>query len=269
MGGQGVGDLQGRSSSKSSAFLGTASSKRLGASARAKNLKPGRGPKLDWAAIDRYGNPIVSFDPGHPLHARIVKVLTEDSTPGPLRKVVLKKLVTETSRIYERYRRNELKSRGFSGSGFVVPGNQQPKLEQIAIGCISLGITPRQVLEFWHGRVADYTHGQVQLPGLGFLSHFANLDAVACSGTGTVKASKAELRTAEDRNPFSALAGLDVKLRGALERAGFDTTAFNDRYLLSVQHNAIAIASGKNLFVADGKFGKMIRFAAENLYKVA
>lgn len=268
MGGQGVGDLlavgpivprntYGISRNREPSVLEIA---------RARGLKPGKSRKLDWSAIDRYGNPIVSFDPGHPLHEKIVKAISTEAADVRLREVVLDKLTTETSRIYERYRREELKSRGYTGSSQFVPATQRPKLEQIAIGCINLGITPRQVLEFWHSRVGDYTHGQHTIPSLGFLSRWANLDMVACSGIGALKTAKKELKTAEDRNPFSALDGLDVKLRGALERGGFDTIAFNDRYLLSIQHNALALAAGKNLFVADGKFGRMIRFAAENLY---
>lgn len=242
------------------------SSNALRATRASKVLKPGIALKLDWERIDKYGNPTVSFDPGHPLHGKIAKVLLDEEANPKLREIVLEKLITETSRIYTRYRRDEAKSRGALGIKMAPGPKQHKQLEQIAIGCINLGITPRQVLEYWHSRVKDFTHGNLTVPGLGFLSSYVNLDQVACSGIGTIKTAPTELKTAADRNPFSDLSRFDVRLRGCLERGGFDTTAFNDRYLLSVQHNAVSIAKGHDIFVGDGKFGKMIRHAAEHLY---
>lgn len=234
------------------------------AGARGKSLiASGSSTKLDWAGIDKYGNPIVSFDPAHPLRSKILLAIT---TTGKLRNAILEKLSTEASRIYERYRKADQRARGLAPE--VVPIDEK-RLEQLCIGCLERGITPRQVLEYWHSRVNDFTHGSLRVPTIRFISSVNNLDQVAASNIGVPKLSSGKLKTATERNSFSDIEGLDVRLRPGLERAGFDTTMFNDRYLLSVQHNAIGIASGHDLLIPDGRFGKMIHWAAENLYKAA
>lgn len=230
---------------------------------------------IDWTKLDQVGRPVVSFDPFNPERAKLLRLLKRDARDAT-RQALVRKLGVEFSRIYERYRRDtERRLRGGVNMGglYEVNGDKERRAcEEAAIQCVARGVTPRQVLEYWDKNVNDYTGGNMTIPPLSFLKQQSVIDRVAVSSSGTVaklgrlksKPEAAKLKPT-DRNTFSGLDGLDVRLRTTLETAGFKTQAYNDRYLLSIQHNALAVAAGKSIFL-DGKMRDMVMSAVETLY---
>jgi hypothetical protein len=229
---------------------------------------------IDWSKLDQVGRPVVSFDPFNSERPRLIKVLKRDSRDST-RQVVVRKLGVEFSRIYERYRRDaERRAMGINTHGlYEVQGDRERRAcEEAAIQCVFRAVTPRQVLEYWDKNIVDYTGGNLTIPPLGFLKSASAIDRVAVSRQGTVskmerlkKPTETPRIRATDRNTFSGTDGLDVRLRTTLESNGFKTQAYNDRYLLSIQHNALAVAGGKSIFLA-GKMRDMVMIAVEHLY---
>ena len=223
----------------------------------------------DWSGLDQLGNPIVSFDPSHPRRTQFVNILARNPRDKH-RTMLAKKIGAEFSRIYERYRRDAERRNGKSFSMYGVPEADRRHCEEAGINCLLAGVTPRQLLEYWDSRVADFTDGNLRIPSLTFLKSASNIDRVLTSSLGQQRerASVERKLKAVDRNTFSGVGGLDARLRPALERHGFPTQAYNDRYLLSIQHNAIAIAKGKHIMLPDGRVRDMAMWAAKYLYVV-
>lgn len=227
---------------------------------------------IDWSKLDQVGRPVVSFNPFDKDRPRLLKILKRDSR-DITRMELVRKLGVEFSRIYERYRR-DAERRRTGGLAFLyeVQTDTERKLcEDAAVQCVLRAVTPRQVLEYWDKNAKDFNGGAFVIPPLSFLKSPAAIDKVAVSSSGTVaklegtrKAKKPEAKLRPtDRNTFSGTDGLDVRLRSTLEAAGFKTQAYNDRYLLSIQHNALAIASGKNILLAEGRMRAMVLCAVE------
>src|SRR5690606_5038559 len=237
--------------------------------------------KFEWSKLDLLGNPVVSFDPNHPNRKQFMEVLAMPAKSSAQVKLV-RKLGSEVSRIYERYRREAERNLGRSYSEYTVPEPHRRHCADAAVNCMLRGVTPRQLLEYWDSRVKDCTDGSLVIPSLTFLKSPSNIDRVVVSNLGKSGFSggvegraggRAGARPVElprvnplVRNPYSNTPGLDARLRPALERAGFRTQAFNDRYLLSIQLQAMGIASGKNIFLAKGKFRDMVLHAAREVY---
>ena len=137
--------------------------------------------------------------------------------------------------------------------------------------CMLRGVTPRQLLEYWDSRMKDFTDGRLALPTLTFLKSPENIDRVITSGFTSkgisVSASgnsEGKLRVSE-RNSYAETSGLDPRLRPTLERGGFATQAYNDRYLISIQHSAQSWAKGRHMILPEGKMRKMVIWAARIL----
>lgn len=219
--------------------------------------KQRRGKGVDWAKLDLLGDPVVSFEPGDRERRRVLEVLSRRAR-DPDRVQLVAKLEREFCRIYTRYRRQA--ERDLTGStNYNEVWEQERKLAaRAAVLCIQKGITPTRLIHYWHKAIRGFT--DLKIPTLRFLSSPANVDRAACS----------EIKDTKEKPPagnsFSAVYGLDVRLRPALERAGFDTRPYNDRFMLGIQHNAMAIAQGKDIFMAKGRVRDMAMFAAEHLF---
>jgi hypothetical protein len=225
----------------------------------------------DFSALDQTGRPIVSFDPSHPKRGDIIRALRR-APADAYRRHMIHKLGVEFSRIYMRYRRDaERRLTKKSYSIYEVQGKEHKLCEQAAVLCIYKGVTPRQVLEFWDTNIRNYTNNSLLIPPLSLLASASSIDRVATSAIGTparrVKPTAERPIRATDRNTFSGTDGLDIRLRPGLTRVQFDTTMFNDRYLLTIQHNAIAIAKGRSIFMSEGRVRDMVMWAVKNLYQ--
>jgi len=229
---------------------------------------------IDWSRLDQVGRPVVSFDPFNKERPRALRILKRDARDRT-RQEIVRKYGVEFSRIYVRYRRDaERRKTGLTAPDYMVRHEREQKAcEEAAIQCVLRGVTPRQVLEYWDSNIKNYTNNNLTIPPLNFLKSASAIDRVACSALGTVGRIE-KTRTApetvkikpENRNTFSGVGGLDIRLRPTLEAAGFPTQAYNDRYLLSIQHNALAIAAGKSIFMAEGRVRNMVKHAAKALY---
>ncbi len=228
---------------------------------------------IDWAKLDQVGRPVVSFDPFSPERPRMLKVLKRDARDRT-RSEIVRKLGVEFSRIYERYRRDaERRRTGMNSMLYEVQGDKERKAcEEAAIQCILRSVTPRQVLEYWDKNIKDYTGGNMVIPPLTFLKSASAIDRVAASALGTVskleklKSAPVSKLRPQNRNTFSGTDGLDIRIRPTLERLGFKTQAYNDRYLLSIQHNALSIAAGKSIFLAEGRMRDFVMAIVGELY---
>lgn len=229
---------------------------------------------IDWSRLDQVGRPVVSFDPFHKERPRALRILNRDARDRT-RQEIVRKYGVEFSRIYVRYRRDaERRKTGATAPDYMVRHEKEQKAcEEAAIQCVLRGVTPRQVLEYWDANIKNYTNNNLTIPPLNFLKSASAIDRVACSAVGTIgriektrSAPETVKIKPENRNTFSGVGGLDIRLRQTLEAAGFPTQAYNDRYLLSIQHNALAVAAGKSIFMAEGRVRNMVKHAAKALY---
>jgi hypothetical protein len=224
---------------------------------RAKRGSSTHGKNVDWSKMDLMGDPIVSFEPGDRDRHHVLEVLSRKSRDSVRIKLV-SKLCREFCRIYTRYRRQAERELRGSANYKDVSETERRYAEQAAVLCIQKGVTPTRLIQYWHKAVRNFT--DLKIPTLRFLSSPTNIDQVAC----------VELEEPKSKPPagnsFSAVYGLDPRLRSTLERAGFDTRPFNDRFLLGVQHNAMSIVQGKDIFMANGVVRDMATYAAEHLF---
>jgi hypothetical protein len=227
---------------------------------------------LDWNDLD-----IVTFDPRRPKHRLMCKLL-ERKPRDPGRTALVKRLETEFCRLYTRYRRAAERAAGRPVVAYEVTDKERKYAAAAGILCVQRGVTPRQLMEFWHANIKHFRRAShMTVPTLSFLSAPANIDTVACGlvldetapGGSRIGASSdsdgSDVRP-KAGNSFSDTARLDARLRPGLEGAGFSTRELNDRYLLTVQKNALGIANGRDIFIGRGPLRDMSLWVAANLY---
>lgn len=239
-----------------------------------RDLAEGRSPgELDWNEIDSNGKPLVSFVPGSKLRKRIKRFLKSASPKSHVRKRIVAKLGEQFARYYTRYRRQAEATSGRGRSPYEMFESERPHAEAVAVNLILKGITPRELLEYWHEHIGGFL-SDLSIPPLAFLKSGSAIDQVVCHAPhrpphSSSKQQRAQPRPTRERarpaggTSFSDKGPLDVKLRAALEKAGFETQMLNDRYLLSVQYNACSVARGDDVFLSK-KMRGMVEWLAEN-----
>jgi hypothetical protein len=226
---------------------------------------------LDWNDLD-----LVTFDPRSDKHRLMRKVLGRKSK-DPERVALVKRLETEMCRLYSRYRRAAERANGRATVTYDVSTPERKYAAAAAIQCVQRGVTPRQLMQFWHANIKHFRRAAgMQVPSLAFLSGIANIDTVACGlvldetapGGMRIGTSDAEANSPRPSagNSFSDTGRLDPRLRPGLDGAGFSTRQLDDRYLLTVQKNALGLAAGRDIFIGKGALRDMSRWAASNLY---
>lgn len=218
--------------------------------------------------VDLYGDPAVSFDPNDRRRRMWVEILV-GSKKSSQYKALMKKLGSSFSRIYERYRREaERKLNGVAN--YHMFDTERKKCEQVGALCLLKGITPANLIGYWDRNIRHFAGGHILIPPLAFLASPSNVDAAVVSGGDARKsgprASAEPITKVSKRNSFADIVGLDKRLRVGLERGGFATQKYNDRYLLTIQHNAIELAKGTDILIPNGKLRRMCEWAARNLY---
>lgn len=238
---------------------------------------------LDWNELDQPKKlepgetdlDLVTFDPRTDKHKLMRKVLALKPR-DPERAKLVRRIETEFCRLYSRYRRAAERAQGRPVSSYEVSDKERKYAAQAGVLCVQRGVTPRQLMEFWHANIKHFRRAAHQLvPSLAFLSGVANIDTVACGlvlddtapggariGTGDADGGVRP----RAGNSFSDLARLDPRLRPGLNDAGFSTRELNDRYLLTVQKNAVGIANGSDIFIGKGPLRDMSLWAARTLY---
>jgi len=238
---------------------------------------------LDWNELDRPKKlrrgesdlDLVTFDPRTDKHKLMRKVLALKPR-DPERVKLVRRIETEFCRLYSRYRRAAERALGRPTSSYEVSEKERKYAAQAGVLCVQRGVTPRQLMEFWHANIKHFRRAAHQhVPSLAFLSGPANIDTVACGlvldetapggariGTGDAEGGVRP----RAGNSFSDLTRLDPRLRPGLDGAGFSTRELNDRYLLTVQKNAVGIANGRDIFIGKGSLRDMSLWAARTLY---
>lgn len=241
--------------------------------------------EIDYGKLDLRGNPAISFDPNSKERKSILALLgIKAHTKGvkveqlQRKEKLIEKLGSEFARIYQRYRNLLLSSKGRKPV-FLLPDTWMKECKNIAVMCVLNAITPRQLLEYWGNRLEHFAPGTFpfKFPTLNFLqSSFAIEQAVSAvyeSTNGKINTWKPgdfSNNKKEDAHAFFDTNSLDKKLKDGLKKAGFDVGdgsgyRYNDRYLLSVQKTAMAISTGKSLYVG-GEMKCMVDWALDNLY---
>jgi len=234
---------------------------------RAKKKNRRFAQNIDWTKLDQRGDPAISFSPSKKERIKLIEIL--DRPPrNPTKLAILKKMASEFGRIYSRYRR-ELQKEAGNKPSYLLPDEERKYAQRAAEWCIRKEVTPRQVLTYWHYHIANFAERTMRIPPLIFLSSPANIDTVACASledeSAGWKAGKPK-SAAPKTHGFSDETQLDPRLRKALEKAGYSTTAWPDRYLLTIQKTAEAIAKGARMFVG-AEMKPMVDWAVENLYE--
>jgi len=220
----------------------------------AKPKHPDSGKPIDWDKLDKTGKPQVTFNPDEDERERIVDILTRnprhlDGEDKKARKGLEDKYQQEFCRIYETYRREVLRSKGAARISYGVMAQERKYALQVAISCLSKGVTPRQLLEYWHENISNFAGAGLTVPPLTFLSQPSNVDTVAIHLMAPDAArSSGGRRSKKDHERVMHCLGdtavLLPGLRAAMTEAGYDLTDRNDEYLVVLQQYATERALG-------------------------
>lgn len=200
----------------------------------------------------------VTFAPTPDKRAEMVEVLARRPNDRERRRL-LKRLTTEFVRIYKRFR-------GEVQDQYVMDKSERKQAGEAARLCVIKGVTPRQLIEYWVDNIGNFTG--MSFPPLHFLASPGNVDRVAVEVAVHPKRPKAS-RHRRDKSPtvhgYSDTGRLDPRLRRGLAEAGLDVNDFSDRYLMTVQTTARAIATGRDIFVSS-RMKPFVSWAAKHLY---
>ena len=218
--------------------------------------------EIDWVKLDSYGRPIISFSPDPKERARLIRILNKTNR-NPIKKKLLEKLRTKFAWSYIIYRRQLQEIDGRKPS-FRLPDDEMKYAERAAVHCIRKEVTPRQVLKYWHEHIGNFKNSGMKVPPISFLSAAANIETVSCSDLKELDEPKKKV--SRFGNSFADLNQYDFRVREVLEKGGYNTTKYSDKYLLSVQFAAKAFALGTELFV-EKTIRPMAKYLARTLYK--
>jgi len=245
---------------------------------------------IDYSKLDSKGDPSISFDPKYTRRDELIGILEAPTKGTGIKRAFVSKnketkerteakLGHEFARIYKRYR-NLIQDARKRDSRFVMPPSSEKYCGRIAIQCIYHEITPRQLLEYWDENIKHFAQGTFKhpYPTLSFLSGSYAAEQVAAALFEHTEGGNKKWKSGDfKRHRKSVPAGahsffdteeLDTELKQGLLDAGFEIgqhTKYDDRYLLTIQKTAQAIAKGKNIFIA-GTMKTMVLWAVENLY---
>lgn len=225
-----------------------------------KRKESSKCKKINWKKLDQEQEPIISFTPDIQQRSEYLKIL--DSPKNTLsKKRLCNQLSAEFVRIYSSYRKMIQEVNGNVRS-YMVPTEEKKYAIKAAEWCIRKGVTPRQVIEYWHNNISNFADGRMKVPPLHFLSSPANIETVVCSVLVVGSRQKRKV----EAHSFSDVEELDPRLRSGLRAAGHAVDKFSDRYLLTIQKTAQSIANGISIFIG-GDMRPLVLWAAENLYK--
>lgn len=246
---------------------------------RAKRVRAAEIPRMEFAKLDQNGSPVISFDPDSPLRDGMCDILMRPARDAE-RKQLVEKLGIEFGRIYVRYRKGAEAERGKrSIYALGIPEAEQHHAEEAGVQCILKGITPRNLLEYWHKNIRTFADRDMIIAPLALMKSPGMVDQAACShvvggakvprsysdASPTPTATPTDVRPVS-RNSYASPGALHAGLRRGLERAGFDMRDFNDAYLVTIQNMAKKYATDED-FLPSKQLRPMVVWAAENLFK--
>ena len=221
-----------------------------------------RGKEIRFENLDQRGHPSVSFDPNSKERPRMLRILSKSKRDNS-RKKLISKLGVEFSRIYVRYRRAAEVSQGRPISfPSTLPEKERSYAEEAGVLCIEKGVTPRQVLEYWHEHIGSFARKGLTIPPVSILKSPAMIDQVACSTLD--KRKKRDKPKANQKNTFANPNSLDDRLRAGIESLGFESSEYSDRFLATIQSMADSVRNGNKIFMSP-KLRPIVNWAVENL----
>lgn len=238
--------------------------------ARSKARLDGESPRaISWDELDKHSG--FDWDPDSDLTKRLADFLANNTARNRSYRRLAQKLGGLFGSYYTQYRRQAERRLQSRSSSYTVPEAHQKYADECAIQLVLRGVTPRELLSYWHRNIGQFTT-DLALPPLHFLKSGANVDRVLQAKLSRKKPLRDNtIRppvTRSTGNTFSDADAIDERLRPALTDAGFNLQKCNNRFLLSVQHNAIATARGREVFLPKGPMRDMAKWAARNLYAV-
>jgi hypothetical protein len=241
-------------------------SRRVTIRAKRGDARRFKGRSPDFEKLEFNADSAISFEPGSAIRHRLVALLQKPESDLN-RKRLMEKLCVEMSRIYTRYRRDVERQLG-QQPNFAVAGVEKTYAGEAAMWCLVKGVTPRQLLEYWHNNIGNFAGLNLKFPPLSLLKSPGMVDQVACA-TIDPKRPMLENKTEDGRpkskNSYNDVNVLNKAFRPAAKKAGFDVSEFSDRYLVTLQKMAISIAQGERVFIG-AKVKGLVTWAAENLY---
>lgn len=243
---------------------------------------PDAGQPIDWHKLDKTGAPVISFSPTPAKREVMIRLVTTEyrrlkPRERQLRTKLLAKLRTEFVRMYTRYRRAAYLEMDRSSTYYEVDKSEYKFAEKAAIACITKGVTPLQVLRYWHKRIRNFANARMVVPPLTFLSQPSFIDEVSIAvlaghedatggdtGADTGKAWKPPKRKTMWLGDTSTL---HPRLRRDLMEAGFDVSKYNDSDLSVIQDYAMDVKAGSRIKLYPESLRPMIKWALENTLK--
>jgi hypothetical protein len=230
-----------------------------------------RTPKpIDWHRFDGKGDLAFNWNMGDDEREQMIVVLSRSERDWE-KKQLVSRMAADFKRIYTRYRIAAREEKGLSPGGYAFMPTEMKYARQAAIMCVSKGVTPRQLLEYWHANISTFADRKLKVPPIHFLSSPANVETVACQASveeqTAAKAKKSERSYGNVdicKNSFSDTSKLHKDLRSTLLRAGFDVKEKTDRWLMTVQVNCIDEVAGWDQFM-DRDMRRMVE-ASMHLY---
>ncbi len=239
---------------------------------------PDVGKPIDWNRFDLNDKPIISFAPDDSERATMIQLLSADhrrlsSKERTIREQIKNKLRQEFVRAYERYRKAVLREAGQRTTLYSVAPDEYRYAEKAAIACIEKGVTPKQVLQYWHENIRNFADKRMPVPPLPFLSSMANIDRVAIDllseARETTPAKAKERKGGErdfSRDAYGDVSLLHPRLRKILLSGGFDLSKTTDKQLVNIQAQAIDIAQDpESITFISREIREMVKYAAENV----
>lgn len=212
---------------------------------------------FDWKKINKGGKQKNLFNPNPAQREKMISVLDIKKTRSVEREALISILGQEFGNIYERYRRALQREEGKRATWLLSVSSKK----HACLGgerCIRKGVTPTQVLKYWHEHVDDLCDKTFKIPPLTFISSNEAIETVSCN-------IENEKENNEFGNSFASINQLEPKLRKKLQEGGFKTNHISDEYLLQIQHAALAMSECVNFYVS-GEIRKMAKYLSEHFF---
>lgn len=222
--------------------------------------------EIDWSfVIQGKGKrkPSAVFKPGNERREIWISILTERPRKSGYTMKSRQKLEAVLQEAFEltytRYRR-QVQPRYRSPYG-----EEKRHCREAARHCIICGVTPFQLLRFWHDRIGSFTG--MKYPPVSFIAKHSRVDEVAAhlEDGGKLRARPPKRGVKDTHHGFSDTSKLNPELRIGLTAAGFDLSEWPDRFLVSVQSLAADIRAGHRDGFISAEMKPLVDWAVANL----
>lgn len=230
-----------------------------------KELRAARKMPIDFSRLS-VDSKKLSFDSESALNERMCEVLAR-SVGDESRSRLVARLSAVFVEAYECYRRMLAISLGLATAYEICDARDFTRCASIGVLCARHGVTPRALIEYWHGRMDYFGDPRLKSPTLGML---AAPGMVVQAGRATAVRNRPGPINGDvmagGHHSFSDLRRLNPRLRERALAAGFAEVAeWDDRYLLSVQSMARSVGKGRDISY-PGHLVPVVQWAAGEFF---